>query len=120
MSARGVLRELSCAGLAFWCPGCNEYHTVNIGPGSPSWTFNGDYDAPTFEPSVLVRSGHYVPSWSGKACWCSYNKEHPDDPERFECTMCHSFVRNGMIQFLSDCTHALAGQTVKLGIRPGA
>jgi hypothetical protein len=27
---------------------------------------------------------------------------------------CHSFVRNGHIEFLSDSTHALAGQTVQL------
>ena len=29
-------------------------------------------------------------------------------------TRCHSFVREGRIEFLSDCTHALAGQTVEL------
>jgi hypothetical protein len=28
--------------------------------------------------------------------------------------VCHSFVRNGRIEFLGDCTHALAGQTVDL------
>jgi hypothetical protein len=27
---------------------------------------------------------------------------------------CHSFVRNGRIEFLGDCTHALASQTVDL------
>jgi hypothetical protein len=27
---------------------------------------------------------------------------------------CHSWVKNGEIQFLSDCDHALAGQTVPL------
>ena len=29
-------------------------------------------------------------------------------------TVCHSFVNNGRIQFLLDCTHHLAGQTVNL------
>ena len=28
--------------------------------------------------------------------------------------VCHSFVRDGRIEFLSDCTHELAGQTVEL------
>jgi len=28
--------------------------------------------------------------------------------------ICHSFIRDGKIQFLGDCTHALAGQTVDL------
>lgn len=27
---------------------------------------------------------------------------------------CHSFVTDGRIQFLGDCTHSLAGQTVDL------
>ena len=29
-------------------------------------------------------------------------------------TVCHSFVTDGRIQFLGDCTHSLAGQTVDL------
>ena len=28
--------------------------------------------------------------------------------------VCHSFVREGKIEFLGDCTHALKGQTVDL------
>jgi hypothetical protein len=28
--------------------------------------------------------------------------------------VCHSFVVDGRIQFLGDCTHHLAGQTVDL------
>lgn len=27
---------------------------------------------------------------------------------------CHSFIEGGRIRFLSDCSHALAGQTVEL------
>jgi hypothetical protein len=27
---------------------------------------------------------------------------------------CHSFVKNGQIQFLSDCQHELVGQTIEL------
>lgn len=118
MAARGVLRTNEANRVQFWCPGCEEFHTVNIGPGSPSWRFNGDYEKPTFEPSVLVRSGHYVPTWSGKQCWCTYNAENPNDPVKYKCTVCHSFVRNGMIEFLGDCTHALAGQTVALTAPP--
>ncbi len=29
-------------------------------------------------------------------------------------TVCHSFLTDGRIQFLDDCTHAMAGQTVDL------
>jgi hypothetical protein len=28
--------------------------------------------------------------------------------------VCHSFVTDGRIQFLTDCTHAFAGRTVDL------
>lgn len=31
-----------------------------------------------------------------------------------DCVVCHSFVTAGRIEFLPDCTHALAGQTVDL------
>ncbi|MCZ4340562.1 hypothetical protein O4H52_03015 [Sphingomonadaceae bacterium G21617-S1] len=37
-----------------------------------------------------------------------------EDGHRAPPAVCHSFVRNGQIEFLSDCTHALAGQTVPL------
>lgn len=68
----------------FVCPGCGENHAVN-----DSWSFNGDRIKPTFNPSLLVAM--------------------PGLPSR-----CHSFVKDGQIQFLSDCTHALAGKTVDL------
>lgn len=104
-------------GYYFWCPGCNESHMVKTSPSG--WGFNGSGDAPTFTPSVLVRCGHYVTEShkSGDSCWCTYNAEciaKGEDPAPFQCGVCHSFVTDGRIQFLSDCTHALAGQTVDL------
>lgn len=70
----------------YYCPGCDEHH----GPGD-SWAFNGDHERPTFSPSILVTG--YI-----------------RDAE----VRCHSFVRDGQIQYLGDCTHALAGQTVPM------
>lgn len=100
-------------GYTFWCPGCNRAHSVKTSAGG--WGFNGNGDAPTFTPSVLVRTGHYVPGHEDKKdCWCTYNAENPDDPAPFQCHTCHSFVTDGRIQFLGDCTHSLAGQTVDL------
>lgn len=102
-------------GYTFFCPGCNSYHTVSTkGPGS--WGWNGSEDKPTFTPSVLVRGGHYLqtPPTPGN-CACDYHIRHPDkEPWRWPCTHCHSFVRDGMIQFLGDCHHALKNQTVPL------
>lgn len=114
MSAHGVLRKGDGNRLLFWCPGCEEYHVVNVGEGSrPRWTFNGDFDKPTLAPSILVKSGHYVDGMA-RAGYC--DKSGGEDP--CDCSICHSFVRDGQIQFLNDCTHALAGKTVPLGIEP--
>ncbi|ANZ48669.1 putative ammonia monooxygenase [Erwinia phage vB_EamM_ChrisDB] len=102
--------------LSFLCPGCEVRHTVNVKtPNGPQWQWNGNSDKPTLSPSVLVRSGHYTDGHTGD-CWCTYLAEHPEeDPaDVFTCGVCHSFVRDGRIEFLSDCTHALAGQTVDL------
>lgn len=86
--------------LAFSCPGCNAIHQVKI-RGPHAWGYNDDAEAPTFTPSILV-------TW-------------PANPEAIEAfkewrteRRCHSFVTDGQIQFLGDCTHALAGQTVTL------
>ena len=97
--------------LSFWCPGCNEAHPLN----SKTGTWNGDFVRPTFTPSVLYTAGHFAPHWKeGDNCWCTYWRENPDDPPAFTCMRCHSFVTDGRIQFLSDCTHSLVGQTVEL------
>ena len=74
-------------GQIIYCPGCKGGHMLDS-----RWTFNGDYAKPTFSPSLLVNGSQT-------------NKNQP---------RCHSFVRNGQIQFLGDCTHDLAGQTVDL------
>jgi hypothetical protein len=97
--------------LIFWCPGCKDHHAVRAGDNA--WTWNGSCEAPTFAPSILVTSGHYAPGEHAH-CWCTYNAEHPDDPVDFHCYRCHSFVREGRIEFLGDCSHALAGQTAEL------
>lgn len=100
-------------GYSYWCQGCEEMHHVRTEPAG--WTFDGNVEAPTFSPSVLVTSGHYMPGHPpGKACWCTYYKEHPQEVRDFECGRCHTFIRGGLVEFLSDCTHALAGQTLPL------
>lgn len=107
-----ILRDTADNGLMFWCPGCDEAHRVQHGAGDgPRWGWNGDADKPTFTPSILVRSGQWEPpvtpenleDWHRNP-WPQTKREH----------VCHSFVTDGRIQFLGDCTHALAGQTVDL------
>lgn len=89
------LRTLEGGRVMFMCPGCGEAHHVGVAPGQgPVWGFNGNGDAPTFTPSIFVNA--------------PWQYHHPGRPS------CHSFVTDGRIQFLSDCTHGLAGQTVPL------
>lgn len=98
----------SLYGWRFHCPGCDDNHIVTT-----KWTFNGNLDKPTFTPSILTRGGHYVPGHTGE-CWCTYNAAHTDDPSGFRCLQCHSYITDGRIQFLNDCSHSLAGQTIGL------
>lgn len=111
-----ILRDAEGGILHFWCPGCDGVHGIKISKdGKDGWTWNGDPNKPTFRPSVLVRRGHFSERWKkGDPCSCTYNKEHPEAPTRFGCMRCHSFVTDGRIQFLADCSHTLAGKTVDL------
>lgn len=112
-----TLRDAENGGLLFWCPGCDGVHAVRVGAGDgPRWGYNGNPDKPTFTPSILV-SGTKLTN-KGRAdmdAWREAGYPKPL-PEKFDSipVVCHSFVNNGRIQFLSDCTHALAGQTVDL------
>lgn len=75
----------------WWCPGCECLHWTRTKGSEPCWGWDGSTSKPTFTPSVLVRSG---------------NASGP--------TVCHSFVTNGVIHYLDDCTHPLKGQNVPM------
>lgn len=93
-----ILRNAQGGGLIFMCPGCQRAHAVYVGDGpGPRWGWNGDASRPTFTPSVLVRYDGTDAGIDGAPP-----------------AVCHSFVTDGRIQFLGDCTHALAGKTVDL------
>ena len=94
----------SQAGVTFRCPACDGVHQVWTKTPRPNggWTFNGDFDRPTFTPSVLVT--YNGPDADGKDVGFG-----PGPPSR-----CHSFVTTGEIQFCGDSSHALAGKTVPL------
>ena len=104
------LRGLQGGRVGFMCPGCSTMHQVRVeGEGRPRWDWNGNADAPTFSPSINVTTGHFVPGQE-RGGWCVLS----GGADPCDCERCHSFVRDGRIQFLGDCTHALAGQTVDL------
>lgn len=82
--------------LMFVCPGCvvtegpggTGLHmlTVNSETKSPSWTWNGDLEAPTLSPSILNKA-----------------------PFR-----CHSFLEDGIFRFLKDSNHKFARQSIPM------
>ena len=59
--------------------------------GTGFWTWNGSTDAPTLRPSVLTAYDGADGSWR-----------------------CHSWINDGAAQFLSDCSHDMAGAVVPL------
>lgn len=104
------------ADYLFWCPGCLCCHGLWVTPfrngvTGATWTFNGNKDKPTFNPSVLVRWETWEPpvtpgnleQWKQRP-WPQTKVQH----------VCHSFVRDGMIVYLGDCTHSLAGRTIPM------
>lgn len=102
------LRSVEGGGLMFWCPGCDGPHMLRVGEGDgPRWGYNGNADAPTFTPSVLVRGVDRLTDKEREQVMAGQHVE----PRPI---VCHSFVTYGRIQFLADCTHDLAGFTVDL------
>ena len=78
----------------FECPGCNEYHFLNVDEKRMIvWDFNFDFFKPTVKPSILVRIPEIVGSKG---------------------SVCHFFITDGKIEYLTDCTHYLAGKTVDM------
>lgn len=59
--------------------------------GTPNWTWNGSTDKPTLRPSILT-------------------KGRTEKGEQ----VCHTWITDGEAQFLSDCSHEFAGQTLDL------
>lgn len=108
---RGILRVAEGGYTLFWCPGCGEPHAVRVRDDGQNiggaWGFNGNYERPTFSPSILVRGKRRLTEEEYERVVAGEKVGVPD-------TVCHSFVRDGQIEFLSDCTHELAGKTVSV------
>lgn len=64
---------------------------------APVWTWNQSMEKPTFTPSIKVTG----PIRNHNGTWV-------------ENGICHTYVTDGKIQYLDDCSHHLVGQTVEL------
>jgi len=85
------------------------------------WDYNGDPVHPTFSPSVKVTG--VVLTAEGereREEWIRQGFPKRSTPFDSRPQVCHFFVRNGQMQFLNDCTHALAGITVNMPDFPGS
>jgi hypothetical protein len=71
------------------------------------WIFNGNMEKPTFSPSILVRGTQPVTDAEAAAILAGAKV----DPRPL---VCHSFVHDGFIQYLPDCTHEFAGKTIPM------
>lgn len=102
MAAFGKFLRKIDGGYGHWCPGCETMHYIAVErplANGARWSFDGNADAPTFGPSVRIRTP---------------GSRADDIPP--EC--CHYFLRAGKIEFCADSTHALAGKTVALPAWP--
>lgn len=88
--------------LAFVCPGCEAMKDggsglhllpVNDSEKTPAWSWDGNLERPTVSPSILTR----------------YSRDEGKSHD-----ICHSFLRDGVFEFLNDCTHPLAGKKVEM------
>lgn len=59
--------------------------------GTGCWSWNESVEFPTLRPSVLTQYEGADGSWR-----------------------CHSWINDGTVQFLGDCSHELAGKTLPL------
>ncbi len=79
--------------------------------GTGNWTWNGDTEKPTLRPSLLVTGMPLREEF--------FTDEQREAIKRGEKTqlnemVCHSWITDGQINFLSDSNHKLAGQTLDL------
>lgn len=87
---KGALENPEYKALMWRCVGCGEVHVCQVdGPMmSVVWVWCDSLTTPTLAPSIMERIE------GGK--------------------ICHFYVSKGVVQFLRDCTHELAGKLVQM------
>jgi hypothetical protein len=71
----------------YHCPGCRCEHAFRLTGLSPRYRYNGDPVSPTIEPELIFEWG------TGR---------------------CRSTITAGVITFADDCSHRLAGKTLRM------
>jgi hypothetical protein len=96
--------------VQLWCPGCDEEHQLLINNPEHGWDWNGDAVLPTFRPSLKTGGMRTTKDVEGR-----WNGEWVRDEEgKGIDEICHSYITDGVMDFLGDSTHALAGQQARI------
>lgn len=107
--------------LLFVCPGCINVYPgstglhrlpVNSAEKSPSWSWDGNLELPTLSPSILTT--YWICAYGIDTCYETSPCENCSVDSTKTRKVCHSFLKAGVFEFLSDCTHSLAGQHIPL------
>jgi len=69
-----------------WCPACLDFHIFD-----KRWKMTGTEESLTFDGSMLVQGNR-----------------HGED------FVCHSFLRDGVWDFLGDCTHDMKSKKIPM------
>jgi hypothetical protein len=113
--------------------------TRSSGDPRPTWEWDGNLESPTFSPSMLVYSSvrvcldnhqvepcvdhdkcgeksHRILNYYEVVDETEWTYGHEVSTEDHVCRWgnCHSFLRAGVWEFLSDSAHSLAGQNVPM------
>jgi hypothetical protein len=126
-----------------YCPGCLQMHPFTVelydkearrpnGSEYPVWDWDGNLTLPTFSPSMLAYYSvhlcppeykHHITCGNPDSCSqpshlvigenrvLAHNRRHIVDPAWGNC---HSFLKAGVWEFLTDSAHKLAGQKVPM------
>lgn len=98
----GVKLYETSKGWAHMCPACKHSHlfyTKQPTSNGAMWTFDGNKTHPTFEPSMVETVNP---------------KDHKHYQKDAPTSVCHYWLRAGIITFLMDCTHEMRGMKVPL------
>ena len=85
--------------------------------GTNNWTWNGDIEKPTLKPSILTKTKIFTKrgnedykKWYDNGCPELVKETNFESEE----VICHTWINDGKVIFLDDCTHEFKGQTVDL------
>lgn len=81
-------------GYMIKCPVCKWHEFPKVGKSGASWSFNGNYEKPTFTPSMNEAVGPFPEGsqWAGQI------------------RRCHFVLTDGKLNFCGDCSHELSGR----------